>query len=273
MAFVSLVTGASSGLGRALAELLCEEGHIVYTTARRKNLLEEMKKECENFDGEIIPVSGDISEEKFREKLIAQILKKEGKVDYLFNNAGFGKAVFFENQKKEDIEKMFQVNVIACQHLVNLVLPSMKKRNEGKIINIGSITAFRPIPYFTVYNSTKSAIYTFNRSLRYELKDTNVKTTVVLPSRMETEFGEKAYSDYKEKENLVKEFNKIGKNPYAVARKIINEMDKGKEVITPTLKSKFWYFFGRFYFFVDSYIGNFVAPKQKKSLEESGLGK
>ena len=160
---VSLVTGASSGLGRVLAELLCEKGHKVYVIARRKDFLEQLKKECSKLDGEIIIISGDLSDFNFREELISKILAKENKIDYLFNNAGFGRAIRFEDQNAEEIQKMFEVNIIAYEHLANLVLPSMKKLNSGRIINIGSVVAFTPLPYFTVYNSTKSAVYGFNR--------------------------------------------------------------------------------------------------------------
>ena len=273
MVFVSLVTGASSGLGRVLAELLCEKGHRVYIVARRKNLLEELKKQCKDLKGEIIIISGDISEGNFREKLISQILKKEKRIDYLFNNAGFGRSIIFEKQNKKEIEDMFRVNIIAYEHLANLVLPYMKKTNSGRIINTGSVVAFTPLPYFTAYNSTKSAVYSFNRSLRYELKDSKVTTTVVLPARMKTGFAENAYNCYKEKgRNMcIEEFNKIAESPYVVARNIIKNIDKGKEVITPTFRAKIWYLTRYFGFVVDFAMKYILGPKEKKHLEQAAL--
>ena len=273
MVLISLVTGASSGLGRVLAELLCEKGHRVYVVARRKNLLEELKKQCKNLKGEITIISGDLSEGSFRKKLVSQILKKEKKIDYLFNNAGFGRAIFFEKQNKKEIEDMFKVNIIAYEHLSGLVLPSMKKLNSGRIINIGSVVAFTPLPYFTTYNSTKSAVYGFNRSLIYELKDFKITSTIVLPARMKTGFADNAYSCYKEKgRNMcIEEFNKIAESPYVVAKDIIKNMDKGKEVITPTLRAKIWYstrYFGLAVDFVMKYI---LGPKERKHLEQAIL--
>ena len=273
MVLISLVTGASSGLGRVLAELLCEKGHRVYVVARRKNLLEELKKQCKNLKGEITIISGDLSEGSFRKKLVSQILKKEKKIDYLFNNAGFGRAIFFEKQNKKEIEDMFKVNIIAYEHLSGLVLPSMKKLNSGRIINIGSVVAFTPLPYFTTYNSTKSAVYGFNRSLIYELKDLKITSTVVLPARMKTGFADNAYSCYKEKgRNMcIEEFNKIAESPYVVAKNIIKNMDKGKEVITPTLRAKVWYLTRYFGFAVDFVMKYILGPKERKHLEQAIL--
>ncbi len=268
---ISLVTGASSGLGRVLAELLCEKGHKVYVTARRRNLLEKLKKECKGLGGEIIIISGDLTDIKFRERLIGTILKKEKRIDYLFNNAGFGRSAEFEKEDPKEMVDMFKVNIITYLHLTRLVLPSMKKKNSGRIIHIGSVVAFTPLPYFTVYNSTKSAIYGFNRSLRYELKGSKVTTTVVLPARMNTGFAEKAYDCYREKgrDVCVKEFNKMAGSPYVVARNIIRSMDKGKEVITPTFLSKLWYFTRYLGFVVDFSMKNIMGPKELEKIRKS----
>jgi len=272
---ISLVTGASSGLGRVLAELLCEKNHRVYVTARRKNLLEDLKKQCAKLGGEIVVLSGDLTDQKFRTNLISQILKKEKRIDYLFNNAGFGRAVVFENQSPEEIENMFKVNVIAYQHLTKLVLPYMKKANSGRLIHIGSVVAFTPLPYFTSYNATKSAVYMFNRSLRYELRKSPITSTVVLPARMNTGFADKAFDCYKTKgrDECVKEFNKIAGSPYTVAKKIVKKMNKGKEVITPTLKAKLWYFMRYLGFLVNFINKNIMASKQLKHIQKAELKK
>lgn len=270
---VSLVTGASSGLGRVIAEMLCEKKHIVYVTARRKALLDELKKQCEDLGGKMEVISGDLSDPKFRIDLISKIIKKQGKIDYLINNAGFGRSSQFEIQKAEEIQKMFEVNVVAYQHLTNLILPYMKKRNQGRLIHIGSVVAFTPLPYFTTYNSTKAAVYAFNRSLRYELKDSKVTTTVVLPARMNTGFADKAYDCYKTKgrDMCVKEFNKIAGSPYPVAKNIVNNLDSGKEVITPTFKAKLWYFTRYAAWLVDLSMKNILGPKELKHIQQAGL--
>jgi len=272
---VALVTGSSSGLGRHLAKLLCKKGLKVYVTARRKDELLILKKECsdEKLSGEIHVVPGDLSDKKFRSSLIALIIKNQKKIDYLFNNAGFGRSIIFEEQNSDDIKNMFEVNVVAYQHLARLVIPHMKKAGSGRLIHTGSVVAFTPLPYFTTYNSTKSAIYGFNRSLRYELRGSKVKTTVVLPARMKTGFAGSAFDCYQKygKEMCVKNFNKIAGDPLVVAKSIIRNMDKGNEVITPTFKAKIWYFTRYFGWIVDLIMKNILGPKELKHLEENKL--
>jgi uncharacterized protein len=271
MSKVSLVTGASSGLGRDIAMLLCGGGNKVYVTARRRNLLEELKRECSKFSGEIIPIPGDLSKLRFRKKLIDTLIKKEGRIDYLINNAGFGRSIQFEKQKPNEIQNMVNVNIVAYVHLTNLVLGSMKKVDSGRIINIGSVVAFTPLPYFTLYNATKSAVYSFNRSLRYELKNSNVTSTVVLPARMRTGFAKVAYDCYEKdgKVICVESFNKLAGDPMIVARKVVKNIDKGKEVITPTLKAKLWYFMRYFGWLVELSMKNILGPKELSKLKEA----
>lgn len=270
---VCLVTGASSGLGRALAETLCDKGYLVYVTARREKLLQDLKESCKDFEGEIKIVVGDLTDEKFRNSLIRGAIQKEGKIDYLFNNAGFGRAIKFEDQNVKEIRKMFEVNVVAYEHLASITLKEMKKAGRGRIINVGSVVAFTPLPYFTTYNATKSAVYAFNRSLRYELRGLKVTTTVVLPARMKTGFADKAYDCYSKKGRgeCVKEFNKIAGSPYSVARKIVQKMDSGKEVILPTFKSFLWYSTRYVAFIVDFMMKNLLGPKQLNALEKATI--
>jgi len=269
---VSLVTGASSGLGREIAKLLYGEGHVIYAVARRREKLLSLKKECSlhKEGGKIKIIVGDLSMHDFRENLIKEIYRKEKQIDYLINNAGFGKAIKLENMNTEEIHTMFEVNISTYIHLASLVLENMKKRNRGKIINIGSVVAFTPLPYFTVYNSTKSAVYGFNRSLRYELKGSKVSSTVVLPARMKTGFADKAFDCYVKdgKKVCVEKFNKSAGAPIKVARKIVKNLDSGKEVILPTFLSHLWYAMRYFGFAVDFSMKNFLGPKELKNLEK-----
>ena len=266
---ISLVTGASSGLGKLIAEKLCEKSHKVYVTARRENKLQELKEKCKGSKGEIIIISGDLSDSKFRTSLINKIIKAEGKIDYLVNNAGFGKAVEFSNEDPEEIENMFKVNIIAYQHLTRLVLPHMEKQNSGRLIHIGSVVAFTPLPYFTTYDATKSAVYTFNRSLRYELVNTKVTSTVILPARMSTGFANHAFDCYfkKDKNACAEEFNKTAGKTENVAKYIVRKIDSGKKVLLPTFKSKLWYFMRHFESIVD-FVMKRMGAKQLRHIRK-----
>ena len=272
---VSIVTGASSGLGKSLALLLCQKGHIVYVIARRRKLLNKLRDDCKNLPGQIIPVSGDLTVQDFRERLIKRVIKEQGKIDYHINNAGFGRSTIFEKESIGEMQKMVNLNLVTCMHLAKLALEQMKIQGHGRIINVGSVVAFTPLPYFTVYNATKAAVYAFNRSLRYELKGLPITSTVVLPARMKTGFANVAYDCYERNGQIVcsNDFNKIAGNPMVVARKIVRNMDKGKEVITPTPKARLWYTMRYFGFVVDFVMKNILGPKElkrfKKESEES----
>lgn len=267
---VSVVTGASSGLGKEIAKILSENGEIVYAVSRNKGKLLDLQKECHKNPGKIKIIDGDLTDSKFRENLISRIIKSEKKIDYFFNNAGIGRAILFEKQEYDDILKMIELNLLAYVHLTRLVLPHMRKRNKGRIIHIGSVVAFTPLPYFTIYDVTKSAIYSFNRALRYELKNSNVTSTVVLPARMKTGFADNSYDCYKKngKDVCVKKFNSKGGNPRIVAKSIIKNMDKGKEVILPTFLSGLWYSMRYFGFAVDFVMKNFLGPKERKNIDK-----
>ncbi len=272
---VALVTGASSGLGKNIAMLLCGRGDVVYVTARRKNLLEQLKKECSKFSGKIIPVVGDLTVKDFRTRLISKVIKVEGQIDYLVNNAGFGRSIAYERQDSDEIQNMINLNVVAYAHLSKLVLEQMKKQDFGRLIHVGSVVAFTPLPYFTLYNSTKSAVYGFNRSLRYELKNSKITSTVVLPARMKTGFAKTAYDCYEKNGSIVcvDRFNSSAGDPLVVARQIVNKIDKGHEVITPTAKAKLWYAMRYFGFLVDFIMGNFLGPRELKHINEAELVK
>lgn len=272
---MSIVTGSSSGLGRDVASLLCKKGMVVYVVARSKDKLLALQKECSGDSGKIKVVVGDLTDSKFRSGMVSLVLKKEGRIDYLINNAGFGRAIKIEKMRDDDIRNMVELNLVAYEHLASLVLPSMKKVNSGKITNVGSVVAFTPLPYFTVYNSTKAGVYSFNRSLRYELKDSGVSSKVVLPARMRTGFAEKAYDCYVKdgKKMCVERFNKVAGSSMKVAEVIVRKLDSNAEVVTPTFKAKLWYFTRYVGWVVDFFMKNVLGPKELKHLEMAKISK
>lgn len=246
MSIISLVTGASSGLGECIAKNLCKKGHSVYVTARRTKKLKALKIMCSPFKGKIIPISGDLTKPNFRKRLIKTILKKSRKIDYLINNAGYGSAVEFEKQSLKDIENMFNLNIIAYEHLTQLVLPSMKKRKKGRIINISSVVTFTPLPYFATYNATKAAVMNFTKSLSFELIGTGVSISAVLPARMKTGFAHVAFKcgklPKKHYNECIKKFNKIAGSPDKIAKFIVKNLDNKCLLLMPTLRAEFLLF-------------------------------
>ncbi len=267
---ISVVTGASSGLGRDIAKLLCEKGHVVYSIARRREKLLELKKECSSFKGEIKVVVGDLTDKKFRERLITRILKETKKINYLINNAGYGKLTNFENIDYKDIEGMFALNVIAGEHLTQLALPSMKQRKRGRIINISSVVVFTPPVYFATYNASKSAIYNFSRTLSYELKGTGVSISVVFPARMKTPFWIVAFKckglTGEQQKTCRDKWMKQAGESMTVAKYIVKHLDSKKLILLPGFLPKLYYCLRHFPCFLDFIAKNFMLPKTKKKL-------
>jgi uncharacterized protein len=266
---VGLVTGSSSGLGRDIASLLCKKGLIVYVTARREEELEKLKKECAGDSGEIKIISGDLSEEEFRKRLVSDILKKEGKIDYLINNAGYGKLGALDKIEFKDLKGMIDLDITALQHLCMLILPSMKKQTSGRIINISSVAAIQPPPYFATYNSAKYAVHGFTRSLSYELTGTGVSTSAVFPARMKTPFWAVAFKckalSGTEQKTCVQKWTEGSSNSLPVAKKIVKRLDSKKLIILPNKLSVFTYYFLRHFRFIGNY---FMRTKGKKDAEK-----
>ena len=270
---MSLVTGASSGMGREIAMLLCEKDQIVYATARRKELLEELKKECSKYSGEIRIIDGDLTDEKFRIELINKILKDSEKIDYLINNAGYGKLQAHEDIDYKDVKGMIDLNVLAGQHLAQLVLPYMKKRRSGRIINISSVAAFEPPPYFATYNASKYAVHGFTKSLSYELNGTGVSTSVVFPPRMATPFWIIAFkckqlSGNKQK-MCVDEWLKKSTKSISIAKYIVNHLDSRRIILLPGFLPKISYHLLRHFKFIGSFfMRNFQLKKAREQFEK-----
>ena len=268
---ICLVTGASSGLGKDIATLLCEQGNIVYVVARRKEKLLDLKKECTQKKGEIRIIVGDLTDKKVREKVINKILKESKRIDYLINNAGYGKLTSFEGEEYQDIEGMYKLNAIAGEHLTQLVLPHMKKKKSGRIINISSVVVFVPPVYFATYNATKHAIYGFSRTLAYELKGTGVSISVVFPARMNTPFWIVAFKC----KGLTGGEQKICRDKWTrqaggsmpVAKYIVQHLDSKKLIFLPGLLPKIYYHFMRHFPFLMVFFAKYIMlPKTKKLL-------
>jgi short-subunit dehydrogenase len=173
-----LITGVSSGFGKAIAETLAAKGYDVYGTVR--------KATTETLAYKTIVV--DVCKPETINSGIAEILQKSGKIDVLINNAGFGLTGEMELTATEDRKRIFDTNIFGYIDMVNAVLPMMRKQKEGKIINIASLAGVFAIPYQGFYSTTKFAINGYSESLRYELKGTGIKVVVVNPGDYKTAF-------------------------------------------------------------------------------------
>jgi uncharacterized protein len=193
---VALVTGASSGLGEALARLFAKDGHDLILVARTRAKLEELAKELEQQHGtraEVLPA--DLADPATPQALFDQVKAKGLAVDFLVNNAGFGSnGPFLDLDLNQEVQ-MVEVNVTALVKLTHLFAGPMRDRKQGRILNIASTAAFQPGPYMATYYATKAFVLSFSEALAYELKDAGVTVTCHCPGATATGFAGRAGND------------------------------------------------------------------------------
>ncbi len=173
---VVVITGSSSGIGNATANFLSEQGYIVYGISRRKS------------EGNFFSFEGDVTDINRIKEIFNEIFLKEGRIDYLINNAGMGISGAIEHTENEDIDKIFNVNLLAPIKISREVIPFMKKNNFGRIINICSVASVIALPFQACYSASKSALLSFSLALHNEIKDFNIKVSSVLPGDTKTNF-------------------------------------------------------------------------------------
>ncbi len=181
---MALITGANSGFGLALSRALAREGLKVYATyrsPRKAGFLWELSRALP-----VYPILMDVKRESSVQRAVRQVLKREGRIDVLLNNAGFVMAGFWEDLSDKDVRDQFETNVFGLLRVTRAVLPSMRRRGTGKILNIGSIAAFAAVPGLGAYSATKSAVSALTEALRLEARPFGVDVAEVNPGEIKT---------------------------------------------------------------------------------------
>ena len=189
---VIIITGASSGIGEAAARRLAQGGARVVVTARRQDRLDALARELDPSGTNVLAVAGDITSDADRQQLVDETMKKFGRIDGLVNNAGYGTRGPVEIASVELIRKNYETNVFSLIALTQLVLPSMRERGDGCIVNIGSVAGKIARPLSSIYDSTKHALEALTDGLRGELKPFGVRVTLIRPGFILTEFVDAA---------------------------------------------------------------------------------
>ena len=185
----ALITGASKGIGRAIAKSLALEGVDLFLTARDGNLLENLKKELSASDVKAGYKTADLASENEVNELFAEAVKFLGDINILINNAGIGIKGNVAEMEISDWEKMYSVNLKAAFMLSRLAVREMIKKQSGYIINIGSGASQTPIAGFAGYCASKYGLLGFSESLGLELREHNIKVSIILPGSTATHFG------------------------------------------------------------------------------------
>ncbi|MBL4884306.1 MAG: SDR family oxidoreductase [Planctomycetaceae bacterium] len=189
----ALITGASSGIGEEFAHQLASKGMHLILTARREDKLNDLAQKLFQLHGTktaVIPI--DLVQADGVDQLVSEIRKLPDPVSLVVNNAGFGTVNTIQDCDPQRVADIVQVNIAVVTKLTYEFLPEMIERNDGGVINIGSITAFQPVPYMGVYAASKAYVLHLTEALWAELWDTDVRVLALCPGPTKTEFFDKA---------------------------------------------------------------------------------
>lgn len=177
---VALVTGASSGIGKASAEHLTQAGYTVFGTSRRG-----VPAEQQAYPMLVLDVTNDAS----AEAAVSEVLRREGRIDLLVNNAGFGVAPgAAEESSLAQARAIFDTNFFGLIRMTRAVVPHMRQQRSGRILNIGSVLGFLPMPFGALYAATKHAVEGYSESLDHELRTWGIRVSVIEPAYTRTPF-------------------------------------------------------------------------------------
>ncbi len=202
---IVFITGATSGFGAAIARKFAENGHSLIITGRREALLDELTKELINsWNVEVFPLVFDVRKHKQVEEAIETLPEYWRKIDILINNAGL--AVGLDPIHKgvvEDWDRMIDTNIKGLLYMTRSVAPLMVARNQGHIINIGSVAGKEVYPMGNVYSGSKFAVDAISKSTRIDLLAHNIKVTHIAPGAANTEFSLVRFKGDKERAEMV----------------------------------------------------------------------
>lgn len=226
----ALITGASKGIGKAIAEELASRKINLLLVARSGSLLQAIAKELANrFGVHTDCLAIDLSSPAAPEQIAAWLEEKGYPVHILVNNAGYGLSGAFSSYTAKEYRDMMHVNMNVPVELTALLIPELKKHSKSYILNIGSSAAYQAVPGLTVYAASKSFIVNFSRGLQYELRNTPVSVTAVSPGGTNTDFASRAQVSSK----AVKAGEKLNMSSAAVAKMAVNAMFARKtELVT-----------------------------------------
>ncbi len=234
-----LITGCSTGIGRATAERLAGDGWNVHATARRPESIEDLaERGCKTH-------ALDVTDERSMESAVEEV-EKDGQIGALINNAGYSQSGALETIPMDSVRRQFETNVFGLLRMCQLVLPSMRSAGSGRIVNLSSMGGKLTFPGGGVYHATKHAVEAISDAMRFEVKEFGVDVVIIEPGLIITEFGETAAGSLAEIEEHgpYSKFNsdvarvtanaytgpmaRFGAGPEAVAAKISRALTVGR---------------------------------------------
>lgn len=235
---VAVITGASSGIGKAIAKYLASQGVLVSLGARRMDKLEELQSQITNQWGKATLHLTDVTQKDSVEGLIQHTLDTFGKVDVMINNAGVMLLSKLEELRFEEWNAMIDTNLKGMLYGVGAALPYFKTRQEGHFINVSSLSGHRVDPTSAVYSATKFAVRALSEGLRQEIKPYNIRTTIISPGIIQSELTQSITDPYAKE--MVKSMEGMAISPDAIAHAVGYAMSQPQDtdisemIIRPT---------------------------------------
>lgn len=242
-----LITGASSGIGKAAAEQFAELGARIIITARRKERLAQLSDDLrKRYSVDVLDLALDVQDAKQAELLVKGLSGSWKEIDVLVNNAGLAlTSDKFQDGKLENWDAMIQTNLCGLLYMTHAILPIMIARQSGHIINVSSTAGHDCYPGGNIYSATKHAVRSISKSLRLDLLGTSVRITDIAPGMVETEFSEVRLKDKNRAKQIYEGFSPLNAEDiadaivYAATRPL--HVDVAEMVIFPTAQASMHY--------------------------------
>jgi short-subunit dehydrogenase len=267
----ALVTGAAKGIGKGIAKELARNDFDLLLVDLDGTSLEATKKEIESTSGSLVyALQLDLSAPDALQQLTLWTSIWHDELQVVVNNAGYGLNGSFEQLELEEQLNLIDVNIKAQVSLSHAYIPVLKKRGQAFLLNVASTTCFQTVPYLNVYAASKAFVLSFTRGLRFELRDTSISVSVLIPGSTDTDFVNRARMS----EAVKKTAERFNMSPELVGRIAVRGLFKGKAEIIPGFTNKVHAFFPRFFpkSLVEKVGGNIYKPKpQKAASTETGV--
>jgi NAD(P)-dependent dehydrogenase (short-subunit alcohol dehydrogenase family) len=227
-----LITGCSTGIGRATAERLARNGLNVYATARRLDSIADLQEAgCKT-------LALDVTSEESMRAAVAAVEEADGAVGALVNNAGYSQSGAVETVPLDEVRRQFETNVYGLLRMCQLVLPSMRREGRGRIVNVSSMGGKLTFPGGGIYHATKYAVEAISDALRFEVRGFGVHVSVIEPGLIKTNFAETAVDSVSEDEGPYAKFNSaVQASTAGVYDSALGKLGGGPETVAKAIES------------------------------------
>jgi short-subunit dehydrogenase len=238
-----LITGASQGIGKALAEAAADRGARVLAAARSAQLLEELSGEVRVKGGVLEVVQADVTDPEGRRRMVEAALRHFGGLDVLVNNAGIGATGHFAEVSPERLRKIMEVNFFGLTETTRAFLPLLKQGNRPAIVNVSSIAGKRGIPARSEYSASKFAVQGFSEALRAELAKDDIDVLVICPGLTQTNFSQNML----EQKARLQMDHMRGMTAAQVANAMLRAIERGKNELCLSFTGRLMVLVSRFF--------------------------